>query len=201
METGGGPLVYAPAGTGALARFVSNLEQVAGVAHLVDPRSTADAVVSILRSYEATRTLAWDEAAIGGFGVHAALDAAEIDIVGSSVGADPESRARRHAEYGELIAGVTGADAGLAESGSIVLASGPGRGRMVSLIPKVHVAILRSADIHESLSHYAMARPDAASATGNLVIITGPSRTGDIETHLNLGVHGPHHLHVVIVDG
>jgi L-lactate dehydrogenase complex protein LldG len=108
---------------------------------------------------------------------------------------------RRHLQgYQHVDAGITGADAGLAESGSIVLRTGPGRPRLASLIPVVHVAVLTVRRIARSLAHYAIDHPAAIEGTSNLVVITGPSRTADIEQQLNLGVHGPKHLHVILVD-
>ncbi|MEX1038874.1 MAG: lactate utilization protein [Acidimicrobiia bacterium] len=95
--------------------------------------------------------------------------------------------------------GVTGSSAGLAESGSVVLRHHSGRSRLISALPLIHVALLRVETIYRSLADWARAYPDAVEGTANLVIVTGPSRTGDIEQHLNLGVHGPKHLHVVLI--
>jgi L-lactate dehydrogenase complex protein LldG len=63
----------------------------------------------------------------------------------------------------------------------------------------IHVALVRAESIFRSLAQWADEVPDAVVETANLVIVTGPSRTGDIEQHLNLGVHGPKHLHVVLI--
>jgi L-lactate dehydrogenase complex protein LldG len=95
--------------------------------------------------------------------------------------------------------GLTGATAGLAESGSVVLEHGHGRGRLVSLLPEVHVALLRVDYLHRTLAHWAADDVDSVAASANLVIVSGPSRTGDIELELNLGVHGPKHVHVVLI--
>jgi L-lactate dehydrogenase complex protein LldG len=95
--------------------------------------------------------------------------------------------------------GVTGSSAALAESGSVVLRHHSGRSRLISALPLIHVALVRVESIYRSLAHWAEEVPDAVVATANLVIVTGPSRTGDIEQHLNLGVHGPKHLHVVLI--
>ncbi|MFZ0625504.1 MAG: LUD domain-containing protein [Acidimicrobiia bacterium] len=50
------------------------------------------------------------------------------------------------------------------------------------------------------MSHWAEKNPDSARRTANLVVITGPSRTGDIELQLNLGVHGPRQVHIVVIE-
>jgi L-lactate dehydrogenase complex protein LldG len=98
-----------------------------------------------------------------------------------------------------------GADAGIAESGTLVLRSGAGRGRLASLLAPVHIAVLRSAQIVRGLgaalallqSRYG---PDVFADSSNLTLITGPSRTGDIELTLTLGVHGPREIHVVLIE-
>lgn len=95
--------------------------------------------------------------------------------------------------------GVTSSSAGLADSGSFVLRHHSGRSRLVSALPSVHVALVRIDRIYRSLADWARLYPDGLDGTANLVIVTGPSRTGDIEQHLNLGVHGPKHLHVVLI--
>lgn len=95
--------------------------------------------------------------------------------------------------------GVTGSSAGLADSGSVVLRHHSGRSRLVSALPLIHVALVRVDRIYRSLADWARLYPDSLEGTANLVIVTGPSRTGDIEQHLNLGVHGPKHLHVVLI--
>jgi len=99
--------------------------------------------------------------------------------------------------------GITEADYAIADTGSLVLLSAPGKPRGVSLIPPVHLAIVRKENILSDMwelfgvlngiyeSH------DAIPAC--TTFITGPSRTADIELNLTLGVHGPKELHVLIV--
>ncbi len=94
--------------------------------------------------------------------------------------------------------GLTGCDAAVAESGSLVLLSGPGRSRTVSLLPPVHVAVVRRSDVVPRLAD-AFERLDARMRAGSsCTVITGPSRTADIELTLTLGIHGPGRLAVVI---
>jgi L-lactate utilization protein LutC len=96
--------------------------------------------------------------------------------------------------------GLTGADAGLAETGSVVIASGPGRSRMASLLVPVHVAVLRVDRLVDSISTLLATRGDLVAAGSNLVAITGPSRTADIEHTLSRGVHGPGEVHVILFE-
>jgi L-lactate dehydrogenase complex protein LldG len=95
--------------------------------------------------------------------------------------------------------GVTAVDALLAETGSVVLVSGPGRGRLASLLPPIHVAIATREQLVYSLPDLLLARPELATRGSNLVCITGPSRTADIEHTLSRGVHGPGEVHVVVI--
>ena len=96
-------------------------------------------------------------------------------------------------------AGITGALAGIAETGSLVLSSaGGGQPLFASLLPAVHIAVLPVARILSSLEQV-MRLPEVAAAAAT-VLVTGPSRTADIEMTLTIGVHGPKELHVFVVD-
>ena len=94
--------------------------------------------------------------------------------------------------------GVTGALLGIAESGSLVLVEGADHPLTASLLPEIHIAILRASDLVPTMAD-ALARPEIRQAASS-VIITGPSRTADIEMTLTIGVHGPRELHVFIID-
>lgn len=94
--------------------------------------------------------------------------------------------------------GITGADWLIAETGSVVLLSRPDQPRSVSLLPRVHIAVAESRRILPDLYDlFQVCSP--ADLTANLTIITGPSKTGDIELKLVTGVHGPEQIHVVVI--
>jgi len=94
--------------------------------------------------------------------------------------------------------GVTGSDAAIAETGSLVMLSAPGRSRAVSLLPPVHLAIVRPSDLYYTMSEFFDARHDELLRAASCTFITGPSRTADIELTLTLGIHGPGRVVVVI---
>jgi L-lactate dehydrogenase complex protein LldG len=120
-------------------------------------------------------------------------------IVGSDVPRDADTRKRHQLEYESLEVGITGVDGLLAESGSIVVTSGRESPRMASLIPEIHIALATTDRLYRSLSHFLSERPEVVTKGSNMVVITGPSRTGDIEQTITLGVHGPRQLHVVLI--
>jgi len=93
--------------------------------------------------------------------------------------------------------GVTSAVCGLADTGSILITDGEGSPLHASLLPEVHLAVLQSSDILPTLGD-ALALP-RLQASASAVVITGPSRTGDIEMTHTIGVHGPAELHVFLV--
>lgn len=95
--------------------------------------------------------------------------------------------------------GISTAQAGIAETGTLVLDSACERHRLVSLVPPVHIAIINASAIVETLSD-ALALLQKKEISPAITFITGPSRTADIELTLAIGVHGPQELYV-IVDG
>jgi L-lactate dehydrogenase complex protein LldG len=88
---------------------------------------------------------------------------------------------------------------GLADTGSVVLMSSPDEPRARSLLPPVHVSLLRQRRILPGLADlFDALGGDLPSA---LAIVTGPSRSADIEQRLVVGVHGPGEVHVVLLPG
>jgi len=92
--------------------------------------------------------------------------------------------------------GVTKAICGLADTGSVLEADGKGDKLYASLLPEIHLVVLRASDIHPSLDNAI----HLTRGTKSAVFITGPSRTGDIEMSLTIGVHGPSEVQVLLVD-
>ena len=100
--------------------------------------------------------------------------------------------------------GITGADYAVAETGSVVVLPRKGLSRLVSLVPPVHVALVRAADVVESLDDVFLFRRLEYYRNGGKMgsyvnFITGPSRTADIEMKLVVGVHGPKEVHLVLL--
>ena len=99
-------------------------------------------------------------------------------------------------------AGVTTAQWGIAETGTLVLESARELSRLLSLVPPIHVALLSARCICDSLGE-ALARvrqPGGGVASHVITFITGPSRTSDIELTLVMGVHGPQTVHVLLME-
>jgi L-lactate dehydrogenase complex protein LldG len=100
--------------------------------------------------------------------------------------------------------GVTAADYAIAETGTIVLSSDEPNALLVSLLPPVHIAVLQSSQIAASLdeviSKLSTERINRAGPSRSVTLITGPSRTSDVELVLSIGVHGPKELHVIILE-
>ena len=115
----------------------------------------------------------------------------------------PKSADERKIKLGQLAqaqVGVTGALAGIAATGTVVLASGPDRARLAWLLPPVHVVLLSSHSIYPTLSSFFSGHEDCVRRSSHVAFVTGPSRTADIEQTLTRGVHGPTNVHIVLVD-
>ncbi|HJZ50514.1 MAG TPA: lactate utilization protein [Roseiflexaceae bacterium] len=186
------------------AQFAAELARLEGHPHRCASDTQAlDAIHEILQRHQASRVVAWGRDQIGLPGLDGLLAELGIDALDGII--------RGHQRIAQLQAlepapiCISGADAGIAESGTIVVRSGAGRGRLASLIAPVHIAVLRAEQIVRGLgAALTLLRerygPDPLVDSSNLTLISGPSRTGDIELTLTLGVHGPREIHVVLID-
>ncbi|HET8748859.1 MAG TPA: LUD domain-containing protein, partial [Ramlibacter sp.] len=105
--------------------------------------------------------------------------------------------------FDAIDAGVTGAVAGIADTGTLVLCPGRHEPRTLSLVPPVHVAVLMASRLHASLPaamHALFPGDQAPMLPTNLLLVTGPSKTADIQQVLAYGAHGPKELVIVLVD-
>ena len=94
--------------------------------------------------------------------------------------------------------GLTVVQAAIAETGMIVVASGPGRPRGHSLVPPIHLALVREQQIVADLSDY-LATIEGCQLPANITLIAGPSKTSDIEGQLARGMHGPGTVHILLI--
>lgn len=100
--------------------------------------------------------------------------------------------------------GLTAVDYAIAETGTIVLSSDDPNALLVSLLPPLHIALVRSeqiiATMEEGISRIGSEQIGRTKPARSVTLITGPSRTSDVELVLSIGVHGPKELHVIVVD-
>lgn len=147
----------------------------------------------------------------------AVFDRVPVDAALAGVGAmcwpavydGPDSREAVRRRLAESAMGITGADYAIAETGSVVVLPRRGLSRLVSVVPPVHVAIVRRPDVLGTLDDlFALRRLEfhrnGEAGNGDLGsymnFITGPSRTADIEQTIVVGVHGPREVHMVLLD-
>jgi L-lactate dehydrogenase complex protein LldG len=97
--------------------------------------------------------------------------------------------------------GISSVDFAISETGTLVVCARSGQERVVSLVPPVHVAVVAQDQILPDLFDLftELDRRGIDHLPGNLVLITGPSKTGDIELELTTGIHGPGEWHVIVV--
>jgi L-lactate dehydrogenase complex protein LldG len=178
------------------ARFLQELEALGGHGQRVEStREACKYVVSLVREWDAKLLVRWDVKELEALGVDEPLEEAGIEV---AVWRDLKDF-REIA--GRADVGLSTAEWAIAETGSLVLASGPGRGRTVTLLPPVHVAVVPEdrvlRTVPEAIDKYVGG--EAGGLPSNVCFHTGPSRSGDIEMSLTIGVHGPGDVYVVLV--
>lgn len=196
-----GPFV--PTELSLIDQFDAELSALHAHVHRCDgPGAALELVCELVEQAQARQVLGWGLEQLPLPDLLPTLAAMGIAAVEPQVlGGD---RAGRYAELEPVAVGITGVDVAVAESGTLGLVSGVGRGRLPSLLPALHIALLPADRLVRTLPD-ALARlqaefgPALFADRSNLTFITGPSRTADIELSLTLGVHGPRDLHAIII--
>ena len=168
-------------------RFLNEVGKLSGVGQKRSPGDIDTALKALVTEHNIHKATAWETPRLRHLGISEILDGLGVELV--SPNADKHAMA-------ECDLGVTEADFLLPETGTLVLQSSFKKPRGVSLLPRIHLAIVRPdmlrADMHqvfmESKDHH------------YLVFISGPSRTADIELTVTLGVHGPRSLYVWMLE-
>jgi L-lactate dehydrogenase complex protein LldG len=169
-----------------------------------DLDACGEAIASLARERDpewgtAKQIMRWNDPILDGLGLETRLGA---DIAVKSVPkADSFSQSERQEFRREIIAsyiGITTADYLLADTASLVLLGGRGRARSVSLVPSIHIAVVPRSRMLASYRQM-LSLLSAMDLPSNVSIITGPSKTADIEATLVHGAHGPREVHLFVV--
>lgn len=160
--------------------FIANFEMVSGEVHLLEEKGRLiEKINELIRELGAQSVSFWNTEPLKSLELTHEIDLASADI------------------------GITGTDFAIADTGTLVLLSGPEQPRLTSLLPPVHIAILKKETI--VLNIHALFAKLGESYEKNydelctcISFITGPSRTADIELNLTLGVHGPGKMIVLV---
>jgi L-lactate utilization protein LutC len=185
-----GNVGYQGAGGDPVARFRDELAAAGGETHIVPDQAAAVAkVLELVEARSARRVLLGGGAVIDPLSLGDALRSRGVEVF------DPATS--RDASFAADV-GVTGVDYLIAETGSIALYTRPDQPRSFSLLPPVHVAVAERGQVLPDLFDlFAIEQKELPAC---LSLITGPSKTGDIELRLVTGVHGPGEVHVVLID-
>ena len=170
-------------GPSLLDRFEDELGALGGLLTRCRAEDLSGAILDLLRRYGAASIQAWESRHLPP-GLIEALQSAGVEI--------------HHQPDPNVHIGLSGALAAVAETGTLVLPGGPGRPLTASLLPEVHIAILGERDIYENLPQVLSLREVLAASS--VALVSGPSRTADIEMTLTIGVHGPGSLHVFCLE-
>jgi L-lactate utilization protein LutC len=173
-------------------RFVLALQAAHGEAFVEDGgKAAVGRLQQLLVELAARRIVCQDEPPLDSLDLAGTLTGFEWHIAGRTTGS-------LRALCNEADVGVSSAVAALAETGTVIVASGPGRSRLVTLLPPVHAVLLPASRLLPDL--FAWVSQQERPLPANVTLISGPSKTADIEQTLEVGVHGPRRLVVIIYE-
>ncbi|MCS6910718.1 MAG: lactate utilization protein [Anaerolineales bacterium] len=193
----GGP----PSAASFADQFAAELKRLSGTTITTHATDVPELLLKLVTARNADTVLAWSEEHLAVPDALSSLRRAGIRIESGEL---PRGTGRAEAlRANERIRiGITGVDAALAETGTLVVMAGPGRPRLAYMSVRTHIALIRMEQLHPSLAAWLTARPDLADVLRNrsaLTFISGPSRTADIEMTLTVGVHGPAEVIAVMI--
>ena len=146
--------------------------------------------------------LAWTASNLPIDNIDMALEDLGLKLIAPTDLRSPESRDNvRH-----IRCGVTGAEAAFAATGSMLMFAGPGTNRSASLLPFRHVALIPFSRLYRNFEEWLSEQREAGTLVdtfrnrANITMISGPSKSADIEMNLTLGVHGPKFVHAILFD-
>ncbi len=171
-------------------QFSKALENVKGEVHLVSDLDEVIKIIGeIITELNAKKIVVSDEAPLTDIHISNRFPEVEWYNIGES-----NRNLRDFCASADI--GITSAEVALAETGSIVVSTGPGRSRAVSLLPPAHVVILPTSKLLPDIFTWTANR--GGDIPSQVVIISGPSKTADIEQTLVVGVHGPRRFIVIL---
>jgi L-lactate utilization protein LutC len=199
---------YIGASEDLVQRFAAEVDAVGGQSFMAaDLEAARRALGQLVYEAGATSAVCWQHEMLDRLGLAEFLQARGIQRHNhASLAALPAEAQRRVLLACDI--GITSCDCAIAETGTLMVMSGPGQERVASLLPPYHVAIVeRRQIVPDLIDAFAMlaardedSRDGCPALPSNVTFITGPSKTGDIELQLTTGVHGPGKWRVIILD-
>ncbi len=177
------------------------------VKRVTDSAEAGQYILDVARDLEARSAVyslhgAVRDALRGDLFAEAGIELTPVAVARTDESAEAESRARLRDLMASADLGITGVDYAIAETGTCVIIPAAGASRLVSLLPPVHIALVERGQVLPSLDElFTFRRRDFVNGElgSYMNLITGPSRTADIEYKLVTGVHGPGEVHMVLI--
>ncbi len=193
-----GRIGYQGGGPDPVTRFRDELTAAGSQLHLVpDCESAVMRVLELIQARSLRRALVGRGNVVDSLGLPDQLRAVGVEVV---VVDELSSGAARDPLFAADV-GISGVDYLIAETGSVALLARPGEPRSLSLLPPVHIAVANTSQLLPDLFDLFDAKiwGERPSLPSCVALITGPSKTGDIELRLVTGVHGPGEIHVILI--
>jgi len=166
-----------------IERFLSEVKKLSGVSQKLSSPEIDSALKTLITDQNIRKATVWETPHLRQLGIAEILNFLGVELISPN--------ANKY-EMAQCDLGITEADYLLPETGTLVLRSSDEKPRAVSLLPRVHLAIVTPAALRADMHQVFAETKDS----NYLVLITGPSRTADIELTVTLGVHGPKNLYV-----
>ncbi|HDZ39781.1 MAG TPA: lactate utilization protein [Marinobacter sp.] len=176
-------------------QFQKTIEPVHGEVHRCTRESWIAQLVDLLASRGARSLLVPSEHQIG----RALRDCGRDDLPHMLVYDEPIESWQAHL-FNEVDAAITSTRGGIAETGTLILWPTPDEPRLMSLVPPIHIAVLEASEIYTTFHEAMLAQNWASGMPTNALLVSGPSKTADIEQTLAYGVHGPKELIILVIE-